>query len=78
MDFREDIEAVYEGGVFKPDRDPGMPEHTRVRLSVRPAKVDPAAREHFFKVLEEVQRNKWVRTAGWRFDREKLYDRGFI
>ncbi len=54
----ERIEAVFEGGVFKPLGGVSLPENQRVRLSVEPISgPDPMAwleqvREHHRQILE--------------------------
>ncbi len=40
MEFRDEFDAVYDGGVFRPEGPVNLPEKTRVRLRVED---DPAA-----------------------------------
>lgn len=39
------IEATYENGVFVPSASPGLPDHTRVRLTVEPIAPTAAQRQ---------------------------------
>jgi predicted DNA-binding antitoxin AbrB/MazE fold protein len=68
------IEAVFEGGVFKPDQQPELAENTRVRLLVEPVD-DESRRQQAWAVLEQLWRTSTFDSRGDRLTRDQLHER---
>jgi predicted DNA-binding antitoxin AbrB/MazE fold protein len=70
-----DLPMIYENGVLRPEGPLNFPERTRVLATVRtvPETREPAA--EFVRKLRELRARAGLSTGGWRFDRDRLYDR---
>lgn len=70
------IEAVFEDGVFKPDRQPELAENTRVRLVVEPV-TDPeeSRRQQAWSALERLWQTSAFDSQGDRLTRDQLHER---
>ena len=69
------VDAVVEGGVFRPDQPIELPEGTRVTLVVQPS---PPAEQSFaekFACFEDLRARSPIHLAGEKFRRDELYDR---
>ena len=75
MDRDEDIRATFQGGVFKPDGDPGLPEGTKVSIRRVPRDPTPESIARAVELLRRVRREGLVKLSGPRWNREDLYDR---
>ena len=74
MNYRDDIEAVYENGVLRPDRPLALPERSRVRLHVEdvaPAAA-PEAKAALLRLVDEIRARGSVRVGPGVLDRESL------
>jgi predicted DNA-binding antitoxin AbrB/MazE fold protein len=72
------IEATFQDGVFKPDRQPALSDRTRVRLVVESAS-DPTAeaqRQQAWTGLEFLWQNSTFNSHGDRLSRDELHERG--
>jgi len=72
------IEATFQDGVFKPDRQPALSDRTRVRLVVESAS-DPAAeaqRQQAWTGLELLWQKSTFNSHGDRLNRDELHERG--
>lgn len=76
-----EIDATYEGGIFRPDNPVACPDHSRVRLTVEPVGVEAEwaatrqqrleARGRFQEWCDRVQ----FHSNGERFTRDELHER---
>jgi predicted DNA-binding antitoxin AbrB/MazE fold protein len=71
------IEATFQNGVFKPDRQPALSESTRVRLVVESMSEDADAslRANSWMQLEELWQNSSFDSRGDRLSRDELHER---
>ena len=56
------IEAVYQGGVFKPDGDVDLRENQRVRLTVQP--IEPADARAWLQRVQQLRQEILQRRGG--------------
>lgn len=75
MDLSEDITAVYEDGVFKPDERCDLPDRTRVRIRLQMIEVSPEEAAKAQHAIETIRRSGALRTTGWKFNRDELHER---
>jgi predicted DNA-binding antitoxin AbrB/MazE fold protein len=75
MSFHGEIPAVYENGVFRPDRDPHLPNHARVVLSVREEQVTPESNRAAHEVFARIRAEGGLRLNGWHPKRDELHER---
>lgn len=75
MEFQGEITATYENGVLRPDRDPGVPEHTRLRLSIRRVEVTPESSARAKEVFRRIRRSGRIRLDGWHPTRDEIHER---
>jgi predicted DNA-binding antitoxin AbrB/MazE fold protein len=71
------IAATFEDGVFKPDEEPGLPEHTRVRLHIEDIAhdADRAGQEQAWAILKQLWQNSTFNSHGDRLSRDELHER---
>ena len=70
------IEATYQGGVFKPDRQPALNDRTRVRLVVEAVSGAPdLATQQSWTTLEHLWKNSTFDSQGDRLSRDELHER---
>jgi predicted DNA-binding antitoxin AbrB/MazE fold protein len=72
------VAATFEGGVFKPDQPPSLPDNTRVRLLVETidGDSDPARREQAWASLVQLWQKSTFDSHGDRHSRDELHVRG--
>jgi predicted DNA-binding antitoxin AbrB/MazE fold protein len=73
----EVIEATFQDGVFKPDRQPALSESTRVRLIVEAAgeQGDEFLRKQSWDNLEQIWQTSQLDSLGDRLSRDQLHER---
>ncbi len=76
MEFREEYDAVYEGGVFRPEGPVNLPEKARVRVRADRAESPSDAARRLVQLAQEIRARGLLNSDGWKFNREELYDRG--
>ena len=71
------IEATFQDGVFKPDRQPALSDSTRVRLVVETVsdQADARLRNQSWANLEQLWQNSRFDSHGDRLSREELHER---
>jgi predicted DNA-binding antitoxin AbrB/MazE fold protein len=70
------VEAVFEGGVFKPDQKPELAENTRVRLVVEPVEAtEESRRRQSWVELERLWKQSAFNSHGDRLSRDQLHER---
>jgi predicted DNA-binding antitoxin AbrB/MazE fold protein len=75
LTMTQNTEAVYSGGVLKPDRDLGLREKQRVRLIVEPIDEEPRDREAALSRLRAGIARMQFFSTGPLPKREELHDR---
>jgi len=75
MNEHEEFRVVYENGVLRPESPLRLPEHARFVASLRPVDRTTESPSAFARRLSELRGKAELRTGGWRFDRDQLYDR---
>lgn len=82
MSYSGEIPVVYENGVFRPETPVDIPEHSRLRISIRDGEPGPAngtpplALIPFKEALNSLRTRGLIRTGGWLPTREELHERG--
>jgi predicted DNA-binding antitoxin AbrB/MazE fold protein len=73
----EVVDATFQDGVFKPDRQPELSERTRVRLIVEAVggESGEADRIQAWERLEELWRSSEFNSQGDRLSRDQLHER---
>jgi len=70
------VEAIYEGGVLRPQGDLRLHEHQRVRLTVEPSEaMSPEEQEQAMRRFEEGVRRMNFRSTGKYPTRDELHER---
>jgi predicted DNA-binding antitoxin AbrB/MazE fold protein len=71
------IEATFQDGVFKPDRQPALSDSTRVRLVVEPVsdESESALRTKSWAQLEQLWQSSTFDSRGDRLGRDELHER---
>jgi predicted DNA-binding antitoxin AbrB/MazE fold protein len=71
------IDATYQDGVFKPDRQPALPERTRVRLVVEAVgdTAEASNRQQSWDDLQQLWRTSQFNSQGDRLSRDELHER---
>jgi predicted DNA-binding antitoxin AbrB/MazE fold protein len=75
MEQNREVSVVYENGVFRPETQLNLPEHGRYRAVLTPISSTKSCSSAFVGKLRELRARAGVHTSGWRFDRDRLYDR---
>ena len=75
MDQSGEIPVVYQNGVLRPDTPLNLPERTRLMAQLRPVERSRESADAFIARLETLRQAAGVQTCGWRFDRDRIYDR---
>lgn len=75
MDDRQEFNATFEGGVFKPDQPVDFPEHAKVRLIAHNEAGTVDQRSDFLQRMRELRAAKVFRPGGMIWTREQLYER---
>lgn len=72
------IKAVFEDGVFKPDEQPLLAPHSRVRLLVETTDGgdDHLRQKGAWDTIEELWRQSSFNSQGDRLSRDQLHERG--
>ena len=73
-----EISAVFENGVFRPEKDPGLPNGSRVVLMIRRVEVDPESSAAAKETFRRIAASGSIRLDGWHPKRDELYDRPFM
>jgi predicted DNA-binding antitoxin AbrB/MazE fold protein len=69
------IDAIYDGGVFKPLTPLSLPDKARVKLTVQPAKLPPfEPQDEWERRLLEIGQDCGVSLSDEDLSRENLYD----
>jgi predicted DNA-binding antitoxin AbrB/MazE fold protein len=74
MEFHGQIDATYEGGVFRPSQRPDLPEGSRVKV-LQDQQPTAESRRRGWELIDRIRREKLVQLRGSRLTREDLYDR---
>jgi len=71
------IEATFQDGVFKPDRQPALSDSARVRLIVEAVdgNADEARSQQAWATLEQLWQNSQFDSQGDRLSRDELHER---
>lgn len=75
MSFHGDISVTYANGVLKPDERIDVPEGTRLRATIRPARPDPAAAERAMQRLRQISESGAFRSGGRQLTRDEMHER---
>lgn len=75
MEFQGEITATYENGVLRPDHALSVPEHTRLRLSIRRVEVTPESSARAKEAFKRIRRSGRIRLEGWRPTRDEMHER---
>lgn len=75
MDDRQEFNATYEGGVFKPDHPVDLPERKRVRLRMDEPRGSDDSKQSLLRLIDEIRRKGTFTMGDKPFDRNDLYER---
>lgn len=75
MSFHGDFNAIFQGGVFRPGTNPGLPEGARVTLALGDPAPTPESRSHAWELIDRIRREGLIRLRPGRVTRDDLYDR---
>jgi len=74
--FNGEIGATWENGVLRPESGLGLPEHTKLVLTIRRVEVSSESRAEGRRLFHEFRDKKLVRANGRKMTRDDMHERG--
>lgn len=75
MSYHGEFNATFQGGVFRPGTNPGLPEGARVTLALRDPAPTPESRSRAWELIDRIRREGLIRLRAGKISRDDLYDR---
>lgn len=75
MEFREEYDAVYENGVFRPEGPVNLPEKARVRVRADRPDTGSGAKERLLRLVSDIRARGNFSMGDKPFNRADLYER---
>lgn len=75
MDREDELVVTFEGGVFRPDSTPAIPEHARLRIAIRGTLPTPESEQRGRERLRAIRESGAIKLNGWRPTRDELHER---
>jgi len=72
--MKTQVRATFVSGMFKPDENLYLPDHTRVILTIEPIPERPKSSEAWVSLKNRI-RERPVHAAGKHFSRDELHER---
>jgi hypothetical protein len=70
-----EFSVVYDQGVLRPEVELGLPDQTRLLVSIRRVTPTPADESEGRRIIDEIRTRGLIRLDSWRPQRDELHER---